>query len=170
MTPGQRWAVGLLVAVAAIVVARWDDAPQSDTPGAGPAAGLKVDSDPERTTSAPMANPFSTFQLASGGMGAPPSSQSVTPPVPFAYAGTRIEGSKTVVILSQQGRSVAVQGPGMLDAMYEVESIDARQVVLVYLPLMTRQVVALPGTRAVADSAPVAPPPGSTESDTEPDN
>jgi len=95
-------------------------------------------SDP--TTSAPIVNPFSTFLLRpapDGAMAAAPSE----PPLPFVVEGLRREGGQTVVVLSQQGRSVAVQGPGMLDAVYEVESIDERQIVLLHLPSMSRQVL-----------------------------
>jgi hypothetical protein len=102
-------------------------------------------SDP--TTSAPIVNPFSTFGQAPAPVGATAAAPS-EPPLPFVFDGLRREGGQTVVVLSQQGRSVTVQGPGMLDAAYEVESIDERQIVLLHLPSMRRQVLSVAPAQA----------------------
>jgi hypothetical protein len=109
-----------------------------------PAVDLPV-SDP--TTSAPIVNPFSTFLQSPAPVGATVAAPS-EPPLPFVFDGLRREGGQTVVVLSQQGRSVTVQGPGMLDAAYEVESIDERQIVLLHLPSMSRQVLSVAPAQA----------------------
>jgi len=96
----------------------------------------------ESGTSALMANPFSTFQPTPLRDPAPAASPA-SPATPFVYVGKRIEGGRLVVVLSHRGRDVAVYGLGPLDAQYEVEKLDEREVVLLYLPLMTRQVLAL---------------------------
>lgn len=91
---GQRWIALLLVATVAIVLARWDDAPErgaspafvqdtgpaavSTTPGAADGEAAS-----ERTTSATIANPFSTFQhVPNGGSATPPTQVAEPPPLP----------------------------------------------------------------------------------------
>jgi len=137
-----------------------------DTPLAANGAGARPDTkalDP--TTSAPMANPFSTFMQAQGRDAA-----SGMRPEPFVVAGTRVEGGRTVVILSQDGRSIAVRDTGTLNDAYEVEAIDEHQIVLLHLPSMSRQVLALgPARAAVAAPAAVATA-GATPSEPEPEN
>jgi hypothetical protein len=91
-----------------------------------------------------MANPFSTFQQQVPLRETAPAASPPPPAAAFAYVGRRIEAGRPVVVLSHQGRYVSVYGPGALDAEYEVEKLDERQVVLLYLPLMTRQVLSLP--------------------------
>jgi hypothetical protein len=95
-------------------------------------------------TSALMANPFSTFQQQVPLREPVPAAAPPQPAAAFAYVGRRIEAGRPVVVLSHQGRYVSVYGPGALDSEYEVEKLDERQVVLLYLPLMTRQVLSLP--------------------------
>jgi hypothetical protein len=122
-----------------------------DAPGAS--AGVPVASQPAiaagvpaatqgaagPATSALLANPFSPLAHdVARGVPAPPAAS------PFAYVGTRFERERNVVVLSHRGREVTVHSAGALDADYEVERIDERQVVLLYLPLMTRQVLSLP--------------------------
>jgi hypothetical protein len=92
--PGPRWIAGLLVATVAVVLVRWGDAPEG---GASPAFGqdagpAAVSTTPgaadgeaasERTTSATIANPFSTFQhVPNGGSAAPPAQLAEPPPLP----------------------------------------------------------------------------------------
>jgi len=122
------------------------------------------------TTSAPMANPFSTFMQAPvrDGVTAGPSND--LQPVPFAVAGTRVEGGQPVVILSQHGRSIAVRDIGMLDEVYEVEAIDEHQVVLLHLPSMSRQVLALGVKRAVVGAPAAVAPADATPAEPEPEN
>jgi hypothetical protein len=114
--------------------------PAMPTAGNGGARG--TNGTVESGTSALMANPFSTFQQAP--VGDPvPAAAPAPPAAPFVFVGKRIEGGRAVVVLSQLGRQVAVHGVGALDAQYEVETLDERQVVLLYLPRMTRQVLSL---------------------------
>jgi hypothetical protein len=136
----------LLVVVAAVALYQWSVAGAADAQR-GAAAPPSVGSAPaDAGSNSLMANPFSTFQQT-------PRDSSTAPPqpapaMPFAFAGKRIEGGREVAVLSHQGRHVAVYGPGAIDAQYEVEHVDETKVVLLYLPLMTRQVLALPPTRA----------------------
>jgi hypothetical protein len=107
-------------------------------------AGAGADSralDP--TTSAQMANPFSTFMQGPTRDAAPAGPSNESRPLSFAVAGTRVDGGQTVVILAQEGRRIAVRDIGVLDEFYEVEAIDERQIVLLHLPSMSRQVLAL---------------------------
>jgi len=99
----------------------------------------------ERTTSAPLANPFSTALESPqrDAASAPAPSGQLAPPIPYAFAGRRDEGGRSVVVLARQGRLIAVRGPGMLDPSYEGEAIDERHVVLWHLPTMTRQLLPL---------------------------
>jgi hypothetical protein len=151
-----------LLVVAAALVYNWtagagEVTPASAAPSAtGPAMPTAGTGDTNGTvvsgTSALMANPFSTFQQAP--VGDPmPAAAPAPPAAPFVFVGKRIEGARPVVVLSQLGRQVAVYGVGALDAQYEVESLDERQVVLLYLPLMTRQALPLtPGVPPLAEA------------------
>jgi hypothetical protein len=145
-----------LLVVAAALVYNWtagagEVTPSSAAPSAtGPAmqtagnGGTRgTNGTVESGTSALMANPFSTFQQAPVGDPVPAAAPAPPPAAPFVFVGKRIEGGRPVVVLSQLGRQVAVHGVGALDAQYEVESLDERQVVLLYLPLMTRQALSL---------------------------
>jgi hypothetical protein len=125
--------------------------PAMPTAGSGGTDGTK--GTVESGTSALMANPFSTFQQAPVGDPVPAASPA-PPAAPFVFVGKRIEGGRPVVVLSHLGRQVAVYGVGALDAQYEVEMLDERQVVLLYLPLMTRQALSL---------TPAVPPLGEAE-------
>ena len=82
----------------------------------------------------------------------PPPPAPQAPPLPFTYVGKWMEDGRTIVFLARGGQNVAVRGAGKLDDMYEVQSIDDRQVVLKYLPLGTQQVLSLapPGGAQVA--------------------
>jgi hypothetical protein len=143
-----------LLVVAAALVYNWTAGAGEVTPSSAPSAtgpamqtagngGTRdTNGTVESGTSALMANPFSTFQQAP--VGDPvPAAAPAPPAAPFVFVGKRIEGGRPVVVLSQLGRQVAVHGVGALDAQYEVESLDERQVVLLYLPLMTRQALSL---------------------------
>jgi len=113
--------------------------------GQGPAARPHARLPGERTTSAPLANPFSTALQSPSPDAAPvpaPNGQ-LAPPIPYAFAGRRDEGGRSVVVLARQGRLIAVRGPGLLDPTYEVEAVDERHVVLWHLPSMTRQLLPL---------------------------
>ena len=158
LMPWKAWTGCVIVAVAALVFVQDEDV-ASDVAQDAPAATRRVGADAspgqgsgERTTSAPMANPFSTaLQTPQRNAGAAPApAVPLAPPIPYAFAGRRDEGGRSVVILSRQGRLVAVHGPGLLDPSYEVEAIDERHVVLRYLPTMARQLLPLPASRPAA--------------------
>jgi hypothetical protein len=143
-----------LLVVAAALVYNWTAGADERTPSAAASAtspamataGTGSTGSTSRTsgsgTSALMANPFSTFQQAPVD-GPVPDAAPAPPAAPFVLVGKRMEGGRAVVVLSQLGRQVAVHGVGALDAQYEVETLDERQVVLLYLPRMTRQVLSL---------------------------
>jgi len=136
------------------------------TPLAANGAGARPDTQAlDPTTSAPMANPFSTFMQAQGRDAA-----SDKRPVPFVVVGMRVEGGRTVVILSQNGRSIAVRGTGTLNDAYEVEAIDEDQIVLLHLPSMSRQVLALGPAQAVVAAPAAVATAGATPSEPEPEN
>jgi hypothetical protein len=153
LTPRHLGVASALLVVAAAVIYTWaagdGDGARSSAGASAPGSALQAAGTDgaqgavESGTSALMANPFSTFQQTPLRDPAP-AALPAPPAAPFAYVGTRIEAGRPVVVLSHQGRYVAVFGPGAIDAHYEVEKLDARQVVLLYLPLMTRQVVSLP--------------------------
>lgn len=164
LTSWQLASGSALLVVAAALIYNWTGGAGEGTPSSAatsatspamPTAGTGgTNGTVESGTSALMANPFSTFQqapLRDPVPGAPPA----PPASPFVFVGKRIEGGRPVVVLSHLGRHVAVYGLGALDAQYEVETLDERQVVLLYLPLMTRQALSL---------APAAPQLGEAES------
>ncbi|MES2957016.1 MAG: hypothetical protein V4792_02455 [Pseudomonadota bacterium] len=184
LTPLQLGVGSALLIAAAALVYSWigdDDGERSGAAAtasnaalSGPGGAGKGGSTVESGTSVLMANPFSTFQqtpardpAAAAASGAPPAS-------PFSYVGKRIEGGRQVVVLLHQGRYVAVHGPGMLDAQYEVERIDGQQIVLLYHPLMTRQVLTLsappPQTLFHLAPPPASPPPQANETEVQEGN
>lgn len=74
------------------------------------------------------------------------------PPLPFSYVGRWTQDRRTVVVLSRGGQHVAVPGPGRLDEIYAVESVDDKRLVMTYLPLGIRQVLPLDPPRSPAAS------------------
>lgn len=73
-----------------------------------------------------------------------PPPKPVAPPFPYHYFGsmTNIEGSKTFYL--QRGEDlVAISAKQVLDRDYRVESVDDRQVVVLYLPLEEKTVLTI---------------------------
>lgn len=116
---------------------------------AGPGADIEVRADPFHAPAAPPPPPAS---LAPPPPPAPPQA----PPLPFAYLGRWTEDGGTTVFLMRGEHTVAVRGPGPLDASYRVEAIDEQQMVLTYLPLNQRQ--SLPLRRQGGEAVPAAAP------------
>jgi hypothetical protein len=110
------------------------------------------------------AEPTPEARAPSAAPAAPVRSQ--VPPLPYAYVGRWTEAGKTVVFLSDQERNIAVREPGKLSESYAVRSIDDKQMVLVYLPSNTVQVLPLTkaeGAAAAVAASPAAVPPAETE-------
>lgn len=70
-----------------------------------------------------------------------PPPKPTAPPLPFAYMGKlQEEGSARVVVyLSQGDRAYSVSAGDVIDNTYRVDSIDATQIVMTYLPLTIKQ-------------------------------
>jgi hypothetical protein len=62
------------------------------------------------------------------------------PSLPFNYMGRiQEEGGPVVVFLTQDSKAYAVREGGAVDQSYRLESISPTQLILVYLPLNTKQ-------------------------------
>jgi hypothetical protein len=78
----------------------------------------------------------------------------VAPPVPYRFAGKVLRGSEEEVLVSK-GEIVFPIRPGdTLDGMYRVESISAERIELVYLPLGSRDHIAVTSTLEAGRGAP----------------
>ncbi|HKR45210.1 MAG TPA: hypothetical protein VJU59_37000 [Paraburkholderia sp.] len=67
------------------------------------------------------------------------------PPVPFAYVGQLdAKAAKPQVFLSNGDQLLIVSPGDVIDNQYRVESVSESDIVLTYLPLHERQVVAIP--------------------------
>lgn len=98
--------------------------------------------------------------------GPPPAPQA--PPLPFTYLGRIRSGGTTTVFLARQNRESVARLDDILDDTYRVEKIDETTMVFVYLPLGTRQSLALVGEGAMAragqQGGSMARPPGVQDS------
>ncbi|MEM5405489.1 hypothetical protein [Paraburkholderia unamae] len=67
------------------------------------------------------------------------------PPVPFAYVGQLDARAAKPQVFLTNGDQLLIVSPGdVIDNQYRVESVSESDVVLTYLPLHERQVVAIP--------------------------
>ena len=85
----------------------------------------------------------------------PPAPQ--TPPLPFSFMGKLIDPHTTFVFLVNGDRNHAVKAGDTIDGVYRVEEIGEETLTLAYLPLNTRQSLAIgspvrPDERAPAES------------------
>jgi hypothetical protein len=64
------------------------------------------------------------------------------PPLPFKYLGRMIDGDKLEIFLEQGQEFIAVE-PGQRIGDYRVDKVTEEQIVFTYLPLKTRQTLAL---------------------------
>ena len=64
------------------------------------------------------------------------------PPLPFKYLGRMIDGDKLEIFLEQGQEFIAVE-PGQRVGDYRVEKVTEEQIVFTYLPLKTKQTLAL---------------------------
>ena len=74
---------------------------------------------------------------------APPAAPSA-PPLPFSYLGRYIDGEKTEIFIARGEEHYSVRKGETLDGQYKVEAISPAAVTFIYLPLGTRQKLALP--------------------------
>ena len=129
---------------------RFDELPSR----AVPAAAGNLFSAPPQEPPAPVGQPRDAAVP-------PPAGAPQAPPLPFTYLGRiRSEGTTTVFLARQNRESVARLGD-ILVGTYRVEKIDETTMVFVYLPLGTRQSLALVGEGAMTLTR-VGQPGGST--------
>lgn len=89
-----------------------------------------------------LAGPAAALQVAGPGVDAarpaPQAKEAAAPPaLPYAFVGKWSAAGRTTVYLKRDEQTVVVQAAGPLDAQYAVHSLDAQQLVLLYLPLGT---------------------------------
>jgi hypothetical protein len=84
---------------------------------------------------------------------APVAAAPVAPPVPYRFAGKVLKGSEQEVLVSKGDLVFPVKVGDTLDGMYRVESISAERIELLYLPLGTRDRIAV---SSILDSPPAA--------------
>ena len=64
------------------------------------------------------------------------------PPLPFKYVGRMIDGDKLEIFLEQGQEFIAVE-PGQRIGEYRVDKVTEDKIVFTYLPLKTKQTLAL---------------------------
>ncbi|MBV8125075.1 MAG: hypothetical protein JO370_13490 [Paucibacter sp.] len=67
----------------------------------------------------------------------------VAPPLPFVVVGRQNLAGNDEVLLAQGDRLLGVRAGTVIDGRYRVESVDARMLTLVYLPLNQTQQLAI---------------------------
>lgn len=78
----------------------------------------------------------------------------VAPPVPYRFAGKVLRGSEEEVLVSKGEIVFPIRRGDTLDGMYRVESITAEGIELVYLPLGSRDRIAVSSTLEAGRGAP----------------
>jgi hypothetical protein len=73
---------------------------------------------------------------------APPPPPSA-PPLPFVYLGKMVNEGKTTVFLTKQDRNYAIKEGDVVDGTYRIDSIKGSTIDLVYIPLDTKQTMAI---------------------------
>lgn len=78
-----------------------------------------------------------------------PTARREPPPLPFVYLGQMVDQGRTTVFVGR-GEDHYDVAPGLvIDDTYKVERVTETQVTFVYVPLGTRQVLAVPSLKAV---------------------
>jgi hypothetical protein len=76
----------------------------------------------------------------------PPEPPPTAPPLPFTYLGAfETAGAKQVFYLVEGDKVHAVTQGEVLNEIYQIETVTAEEMVLVYLPLKLKQTLALGG-------------------------
>ena len=73
----------------------------------------------------------------------PPPPAPVPPPLPFGYLGKLVDHGEITVFVVFKGRNLAVKANEVIDSTYRIDSVDARSMVLTYLPLDMKQTLSL---------------------------
>jgi hypothetical protein len=76
---------------------------------------------------------------APAGATAPAAAAAQPPPLPYRVAGKVVRGGVTTVLLAREEAVLPVEAGDTLEGGYRVESIDAVEITLRYLPLGSRQ-------------------------------
>jgi hypothetical protein len=66
------------------------------------------------------------------------------PPLPFTYLGQFIDGAKTEIFVARGAEHYSVEKGRTIEDQYRVEKITKTAVTFIYLPLGTRQNLAIP--------------------------
>jgi len=66
------------------------------------------------------------------------------PPLPFQYLGKFVDGDKTTVYVIRGGEHYSVEAGQTIEKQYRIDRITDTAVTFTYLPLGTRQVLAVP--------------------------
>jgi hypothetical protein len=74
---------------------------------------------------------------------APPAAPSA-PPLPFTYLGQFIDGDKTEIFVARNGEHYSLEKGKTIEGQYKVDRITKTAVTFIYLPLGTRQKLAIP--------------------------
>lgn len=69
------------------------------------------------------------------------------PPLPFTYLGKFIDGEKMEVFIAQGNEHYSIEKGKTIDDRYKVEKVTETAVTFVYLPLGTRQSLAIPSLK-----------------------
>jgi hypothetical protein len=146
-----------LVAAASLVMGREKPAAEAPHPRPAPvekaAAGpLDIDlsrlerAQPEEKAGAPQADPFAarSFEPAPARREARARAERPqAPPLPFRYAGRLIQDGKTEVFVVRGEEIISVAAGQNIDAEYRVDELGPDRIAFTYLPLKTRQSLAL---------------------------
>jgi len=76
------------------------------------------------------------------GAGPPPAP--TAPPLPFTYLGKIIDGDRMTVFIARGDEHYLVEAGQTIAGQYRVEQVTAEAVAFTYLPLGTRQILAVP--------------------------
>jgi hypothetical protein len=165
LSPLQRWAIlgtALALTLAAVKWAASDEeiavrpaqSSRAATPdeGQGEAAAVpRLDLDRLRRAphETPRADPFAPKRWTVAtlrpprAVAPPPPPKPQAPPLPFTYIGKAVERGQVTVFLMRGESSYVARAGVTLDGVYRVEHVDEGKVVFTYVPLGTRQELAL---------------------------
>jgi hypothetical protein len=164
----HRWAFYILALLAAIAAVRWAASQDREAPAVvasvaerqaqpqargEPAAlpELQLDKLDRRAHAKPEGDPFGAksweeMARAEARRLAPPPQppKPQAPPLPFTYMGKLIDDEQTIVFLTKDDRNYILRRGDTIEGVYRVDEIDESAVTLTYLPLKTKQTLALP--------------------------
>lgn len=154
LNAGRRWAVllGLLAAAAGLYLSD-GGLPAGPVPAraesAAPGKVSGADRKPEPTIAEIRPRPVAARAgdaFALRNWAPPPPPRPVVPsapPLPFAFAGKKLEEGAWLVFLTWQDRMYIVKENEAIDGLYRVDAIRPPEMSLVYLPLQQVQTLAI---------------------------